>query len=99
MDVLTALRAALKTSADDLTTTLTDPVANRDSIIAQADNFIKRTAALIARAAAFAIPQSGWAFAYDFRTRAFSGVLQTSQHLLDRWATPLTESETVIDQY
>jgi hypothetical protein len=99
MDMLTALRADLNIFADGLTTALADPVANRGAIIAQADNFIDRTAALFARAAAFAIPQSGWAFAYDFRTRAFSGVLKKAQDLADRWATRLTDSQTVIDQY
>ncbi|HET8772912.1 MAG TPA: hypothetical protein VFP80_03945 [Thermoanaerobaculia bacterium] len=73
---------ALETS---LAAPLADPVANRAAILAGADGWVDAVAALFPRVAAFGIPQSGWAFAYDFRTRVFRGVLKKAVDLVARW--------------
>jgi hypothetical protein len=64
---------------------LADPVTGRATILAGADGWVDAIAALFARVAAFGIPQSGWAFAYDFRARVFRGVLGKAAARVTRW--------------
>ncbi len=99
VDALTTLEIDLGTFGGELDAPLADPVANRAQILANADDWIDRTAGLLARAAAFGMPQTGWGFTYDYRMRAFSGVLGKAKDLVDRWSARLTDFDALVAQY
>src|SRR5262249_11240052 len=68
-------------------------------ILVRADTWIDRTASLLGRAATFSISQSGWAFAYDYRARAFRGLVEKSKKLVDDWGQRLGDYDATIAQY
>ncbi len=89
---LDSVRAALATLRDDITAfriALDAPLADlenrRAEVISNADTYVTDLASLLSRAAAFAIPQAGWGFAYDFRQRNFASILKRCQDLVLRW--------------
>ena len=93
---LTTLRtdlAAFKTSID---TPLGDLAHRRADILTNADTYVTTVANLLARAATFAIPQSGWGFAFDFRRRTFAALLGQSSDLTSRWTQKLADFDARI---
>ncbi|HUH08850.1 MAG TPA: hypothetical protein VML96_13700, partial [Egibacteraceae bacterium] len=82
---MTALRADLDGFNVTLATLLDDVEGNLHDIVADADDHVHALAALLARAAAFAVPQAGWGFAYDFRQRVFAGLRERTGDLVGRW--------------
>jgi hypothetical protein len=70
---------------------LGDLLNRRAEILTDSDSYVTSIADLLARAATFAIPQSGWGFAYDFRHRVFAAILEQSAALVTRWDGKLAE--------
>ena len=93
---LTRLRtdlAAFKAPVDVL---LADVASHRAGILANADGYVTTIADLLARAATFAIPQSGWGFAFDFRRRSFAALLAQCSDLAARWTKKLADFDARI---
>ena len=80
--------AAFKAAIDG---PLGDLANRRGEILADVDSYVTTIANLLARAATFAVPQSGWGFAYDFRRRTFAAMLQQSADLVVRWDERIAE--------
>jgi len=78
---------------------LADPAANRAAIVGGIDDFLDTTAALLERAARFAIPLSGWGFAYAWRQRAVADLLAQVQDLVTRWGAKLDDFGVKITAY
>jgi hypothetical protein len=95
----TGLRVELADFIAPLDLLLADVVANRGAILVNVEAYATNVAALLERATAFAIPQAGWGFAYDFRERTFRSVLDKAVALLDRWDDRLSEFDPLIDDY
>lgn len=78
---------------------LADPIANRAAIVADADNLIDATIALLDRAARFGTPSSGWGFVYAWRRRATADLFKDVHTLLARWTTRLADFDAQIAAY
>jgi hypothetical protein len=93
LDAVRAALGALRTDLNAFKTTMDAPLSDlpnrRSEILSAADTWVTQIANLLARAAAFAIPQSGWGFAYDFRARNYAALLAQSTELTVRWDTKL----------
>jgi hypothetical protein len=95
---LDLVRAATQTLRNDIAAfkaTIDGPLGDlanrRDEILTDVDSYVTTIADLLARAATFAVPQSGWGFAYDFRRRSFQAILQQSADLVVRWDAKIAE--------
>ncbi len=84
--------ADLKTLANDvnaflatLSPLLLDTAANRAAIIAAVDNTLAAAVGFLERAARFAMPSSGWGFAYDWLRTSFTDLLAQVSELVARW--------------
>jgi hypothetical protein len=73
--------------------------ANRAAIIALVDNSLTKAIALLERAARFAMPVSGWGFAYDWQSRAFSDLFTQVSALVTRWNKKLNDFQNALDAY
>jgi hypothetical protein len=91
MQTLQANLTAFKATID---APLADLPARRAEIVTNCDSYAASITELLARAATFAIPQSGWGFAYDFRHRVFSAILAQCAALVTRWDGKLTQYTT-----
>jgi hypothetical protein len=78
---------------------LADPVANRAAIIAAVDDNLDTAVSLLERAARFAVPLSGWGFAYAWRHKAVADLLADVQALLQRWNGRLADFDARILAY
>jgi hypothetical protein len=106
---LVLVRNAMQTLRTDLDNFLTnldgpagplaDPVNRRNEIIANVDSYIEGLVPLLTRAAGFVIPQTGWAFVYDFEQREFRGILEKCAELATRWNERLVEFNDLMRQY
>jgi hypothetical protein len=103
---ITLPRTTLGQLSTDLTTfdttalsPLGDVVANRADIVSHIDDWIDAAVALLARAALFSIPQSGWGFAYDVRARIFRDVIAKAADLVTRWQGRLDDYDAAIVAY
>jgi hypothetical protein len=76
-----------------------DPIANRAAIIAGIDGFLDGASALLERAARFAMPSSGWGFAYAWRHQAVADLLAQVQDLVKRWNAKLDDFNGKITAY
>ncbi len=76
-----------------------DPVANRASLIAGVDGFLTSSVALLERSAGFAMPSSGWGFAFDWKRTAFKDLRAKVADLAARWKQRLTDYQTKIAAY
>jgi hypothetical protein len=76
-----------------------DPAANRAAIVAGIDGFLDAAVALLERAARFAMPLSGWGFAYAWRQRAVADLLALVQDLVTRWGAKLADFDAKILAY
>jgi hypothetical protein len=97
---LVAARNVMENLRNDLAafqTQLEGPLADlenrRAEILANVDDTIGDVTALLARAAAFAVAQAGWGFAYDFKRRTFAAILEQCAELVNRWNARLDEFE------
>jgi hypothetical protein len=95
----TGLRVDLANFIAPVEVLLADVDANRAAILANVDAYVTNVSALLERAAAFAIPQTGWGFAYDFRQRTFRSVLDKAAALVSRWNDRLREFGLLINDY
>jgi hypothetical protein len=93
---LDGLHADLAAFISTLQGPLSDLDNRRDEILADVDDRVADLTALLARAATFAVPQSGWGFAYDALARAFAGILRETAQLVARWDARLTEFDEAI---
>jgi hypothetical protein len=82
--------AAFKTGLDPLLAALPN---RRGDVLTGIDTTISNLVALLARAGLFALPQSGWGFAYDARQRAFAAAMEACNSLVDRWTIKLAASD------
>ncbi|MCW5557782.1 MAG: hypothetical protein KIT22_08120, partial [Verrucomicrobiae bacterium] len=89
LDLVRAAMLALRNDFAAFKAALDAPLADlpnrRPEILTDADAYATDIAALLARAATFAIPQSGWEFALDFRRRTFAAILEQCAQLVARW--------------
>ncbi|HEX4949100.1 MAG TPA: hypothetical protein VFZ34_20655, partial [Blastocatellia bacterium] len=90
-----------------------DPVANeaqlaalqldltnqRNDILAHMDDYVAQTATLLAAASMFALPQTGWGFAYEAKRQAFTDVRKNVDELIERWNDRLAEYDQLINDY
>ena len=97
---------ALKTLGDEieaylatLAPLLADTVTNRAQIINTVDANLDKAVGFLERAAKFAMPSSGWGFAYDWRRGAFSDLLSQVRTLADRWTRKLGDFDAAILAY
>jgi hypothetical protein len=100
------VRAALETLRGELaafSAALEEPLGDlenrRDELLAGADAIVEDLARLLARAAAFAIPETGWGLAYALRRRVFAAILAKTAALVGRWDERLTAFGALIVEY
>jgi hypothetical protein len=98
-NALNTLGTDIDTFLGTLTPLLTDPVANRATLIAGVDGFIDSAVALLQRAATFALPSSGWGFALDWKHTAFTDLMAQTAALAKRWQDQLNHYDTSIAAY
>jgi hypothetical protein len=103
---ITTPQAELQTLGNDITAFLAvlaplvaNPTAQRNAIVAGVDGFIDTAAGLLQRAAAFALPQSGWGFAMSFRRVAATDILTMVRDLVARWHLRLVDYDARIAAY
>jgi hypothetical protein len=98
--------ATLDTISGDITSFLStlapqlpDTPANRTAIVASVDDLLDKAGSLLARAALFAVPESGWGFTYAWRRAAVTDLLAQVQALTQRWNNKLTNFDAKISAY
>ena len=99
-------KASLDTISGDLGTflgtlapLLAHPDTNRAALIAGIDGFIAQAVALLERASRFALPSSGWGFAFDWKGTAFTRLMAQVQDLVTRWQKKLADYDAKITAY
>jgi len=99
-------KAALDTLSADIGTFLAtlapqvaDPVTNRAALVNGIDGFLTNTVELLARAASFNLPLSGWGFAFAWRQAAFVDLLAQVSALVARWNDRLADYDARIAAY
>lgn len=97
---------ALKTLGDEieaylatLAPLLADTVTKRAQIINSVDTNLDKAIGYMERAAKFAMPSSGWGFAYDWRRGAFRDLLSQVRTLANRWTQKLSDFDVAILAY
>ena len=98
-DAMQTLRTDLGTFLTNLKGPLLDRENRRGEIISNADTYVQNLTSLLARAAGFAIPQTGWGFAYDFKQRMFRAILAKCAELAERWEERLREFKQLMQAY
>ena len=96
---VTGVRAALLLLAADLQTfldSLSDDPALR---VTDFESYLDDAVALLARAAQFGIPQTGWGFAYETKRRIFAAVLARVAGIVARWDDRLAQFTAVMATY
>lgn len=98
--------ADLKTLAGDinaylatLSPLLLDTKLNRAAIIAAVDNTLGQAIGFLERASRFAMPSSGWGFAYDWRRTSFKDLLAQVSALVLRWDQKLIDFKNALLAY
>ena len=96
----------LKKLADDinaflatLSPLLLDTTANRSAIIASVDNTLAQAIGFLERASRFAMPSSGWGFAYDWLRASFKDLLAQVSALVTRWDQKLLDFKNALLAY
>ena len=97
-DAMLALRASLAAFQTQLEGPLSDLENRINEILADADQYVDDLVELLARSASFVVPQAGWGFAYEFRSRVFSSVLRATDELVSRWNGKLSEFTSLMTQ-
>jgi hypothetical protein len=89
LDMVRKTLVTLRTDLDAFKSALDAPLADlpnrRSEVLTNCDTYITDISNLLARAASFAVPQSGWGFAYDFRRSNFGALLKLCADLVIRW--------------
>jgi hypothetical protein len=93
---LSALKTDMTAFKAGLDPLLADLPNRRGDVVTGIDATIASLTALLARAALFALPQSGWGFAYDARRRAFAATVDLCRSLVDRWAANLATCDQAL---
>jgi hypothetical protein len=93
------LRADLAGFEAALAPLLADLPNRRADVITGIDATVTDLVSLLARAAGFAIPQTGWGFAYDFEGRVLRAVFTTLAERAARWTGRLNEFEALMVEY
>jgi hypothetical protein len=75
---------------------LSDLANRKGEILAHVDDYVHDLIPLLMRAATFVIAQAGWGFAYDFKRRTFSAILDQAAGLVNRWNDKLAEFDAKI---
>jgi hypothetical protein len=98
--------AELKTLGGDidaflatLSPLLDDTVANRDAIVAAVDNSLAKAVEFLERASRFAMPSSGWGFAYDWLRTSFTDLYAEVAALVSRWNQKLIAFQNALLAY
>jgi hypothetical protein len=96
----------LKTLAGDinaflatLSPLLLDTTANRVTIISRNDDTLFKAIEFLERASLFAMPSSGWGFAYDWLRASFTDLLKMVSDLVKRWDQKLLEFKSALLAY
>jgi hypothetical protein len=95
----TGLRVDLADFIAPIEVLVEDVEANRNAILANVDGYASDISALLERAAAFAIPQTGSGFVYEFRQRVFRSILDKAAALVSRWDDRDEQFGLLIDDY
>lgn len=82
-----------------LTPLLEDLENRRADVISGIDATATDLVSLLARAAGFTIPQTGWGFVYEFQGRVFREVFTTLAERVERWTGRLNEFNTLMGEY
>jgi hypothetical protein len=90
---------ALNETKKALETFLADVVAQSANPAASCDDWIAKLPRHFGRAALFGIPQSGWAFAYEFRKGIFVAVRAKAAEVVERWNGRLADHDALIAKY
>ena len=103
---ITTPLADLKTLAGDinaylgtLSPLLVDTIANRNAIIAAVDDTLKQAVGFLERASRFAMPSSGWGFAFDWLRTSFKDLLAQVSTLVTRWDQKLIDFNNALLAY
>ena len=78
---------------------LADLENRRADVISGIDATAADLVSLLARAAGFTIPQTGWGFVYEFQGRVFRAVLARIAERVDRWTERLNEFDARMVEY
>jgi hypothetical protein len=78
---------------------LEDPVANRAALIAGVDGFLDDAVDLLSAVARFAVPQTGWGFAYAWRKAQFVALLDAIRARVARWDERLAQFDALAAEY
>jgi hypothetical protein len=101
-DLVAALRddvEALREDADVLRSDLEDAaILAPAALSAGLDVAVDAVCALLARVAAYALPQAGWTFAHDARREAFAGLLATAADVAARWTPRVAQAQALVDE-
>jgi hypothetical protein len=96
---LQGVRSELTALRGQLAAVLADPVGHREEILSNVDGYVSQLANVLARAATYGLPQSGWGFAYDAQRQAFGDILRACAELVTRWDGRLAEFNAAIAEY
>jgi hypothetical protein len=103
---LIRVRSGMSTLRQDLLTfhtthsaQLTDLANQKEAILTAIDTTLTTFIDLLARAASFAIPQTGWGFVYEWKRRTFGALLQQVADLVARWTDKLAQFDTLVAAY
>jgi hypothetical protein len=88
---LQGLHDDLNAYAGQLDALVTGQPARRDELLTGIDMLVDQLAGLLARAAQFGLPQSGWGFAYAARDRGFVALGTAVAELVTRWQGRVAE--------
>lgn len=69
------------------------------ALAAAFDTTVTQLATILASAARFNVPQTGWGFAYDTRQRLFRSILAKHAETAVRWTAKLAEFDLLITMY
>ena len=99
-------KAALDTLSSDIAAFLAtlsplvaNPTANTVAIVAGIDGFLQNAVTLLDRSARFAVPLSGWGFAYAWRRSLLVDLFGQVQAQITRWNGKLASFDAAIAAY
>jgi hypothetical protein len=95
-----AVRDDLAQLAGDMDDYVADAVALADAaVLAGIDALIDDAAALLARAAAFGIPETGWGYALEWRRTEYAALVAQLRERVARWDARLASHDALVDEY
>jgi len=97
--VAAPLPAAFDAYLGPLDAMLADLPNRRQDVLDSIDALIDDAATLLARAARFGVPQTGWGFALTWRRDTYAGVIKRLRERVARWDTRFVAFEDLLDVY